>query len=105
MAKWTDYFISGVWKDNTGNITHVMLHEVNEKNEYVLGVKTPVSTVISLINKNYSVITITWNYPSWKRGAKVIVVNEKGIEYLRTVANSTEKDNLDNSIPMNDFNI
>jgi hypothetical protein len=103
MAKWADYFISGVWKDNAGDVTHVMLHEVNEKNEYKKGEKNPLRTVINLINRNKLVMTITWGYPGWKKGALVTVVSENGKEYLRTVANATEKDNLDNSLQMKDF--
>jgi hypothetical protein len=104
MAKWADYFISGVWKDTSGIITHVMLLSVNEENQYAKGVKASCTTVIRLLKIEKQIMTVTWGYPGWKKGAIVTVVSENGKEYLRTVPNATEKDNLDNSIPMNDFN-
>jgi hypothetical protein len=104
MAKWADYFISGVWKDTSGKITHVMLHSVNEENNYSNGYKTSEANAIRIIKSDKQIMTITWAYPGWKKGAIVTVVSENGKEYLRTVPNATEKDNLDNSIPMKDFN-
>ena len=104
MAKWADYLISGVWKDKDGRITNVMLHEDSE-NIFFKGKKTEVATVIGLIKRGKKVITITWNYPSWYCGASVVIVNEFGREYLRTIPNATEKDNLDNSIRMEYFNV
>ncbi|WKL43732.1 hypothetical protein [Flavobacterium sp. ZE23DGlu08] len=44
--------------------------------------------------------TITWGYPDWQIGALVTVVTIGNIEYLRTVANASVKDNLDNLISM-----
>ena len=40
MAKTANYFISGIWKDNNDNITHVLLHTVNEDNSFQYGIKT-----------------------------------------------------------------
>lgn len=100
MAKSADYFISGVWKDNFERITNVMLHTVNDNDSFQLGVKTSESSVINLLKLNRTIKTITWGYPDWHIGASVTYVNIGGIEYLRTVANATTKDNLDNSINM-----
>jgi hypothetical protein len=44
--------------------------------------------------------TITWGYPGWNLGASVIVFTIGNKEYLKTVANASIKDNLDNSINM-----
>jgi hypothetical protein len=100
MAKTADYFISGVWKDNSERITDVMLHTVNENNSFNMGVKTSESNAINLIKLKKTIKTITWNYPGYDVGALVTVVNIGNKEYLRTVANATAKDNLDNSINM-----
>lgn len=100
MAKSADYFISGVWKDDSERITDVMLHTVNENNSFNMGVKTSELNAINLIKANKTIKTITWNYPGYDVGALVTVVNIGNKEYLRTVANATAKDNLDNSINM-----
>jgi hypothetical protein len=102
MAKWADYLITGIWVDDADKITHVMLHEDSETNFSRLG-KTSESEVIKLIKQNKTVRTITWNYPSWKKGALVEYATRNGKEYLRTNPNSTEKDNLDNSLRMSVF--
>jgi hypothetical protein len=95
-----DYFITGVWKDKNGNITDVFLHK-NGESGFEKGIKAPEKSVIELINKGKSIKTLVWNYPSWKQKAEVIVVQN----YLRTKPNSTEKDNLDNLIDMNAYNL
>lgn len=100
MAKSADYFISGVWKDNSERITDVLLHTVNDDNSFQYGVKTSESSAINLIKVKKTIKTITWNYPGYDIGALVTVVNIGNKEYLRTVANATAKDNLDNSINM-----
>lgn len=100
MAKSADYFVSGVWKDNSERITDVMLHTVNDNDSFQLGVKTSESSAINLLKLNRTIKTITWGYPNWHIGASVTFVTIGSNEYLRTVANATVKDNLDNSISM-----
>ncbi|RIV68703.1 DUF3892 domain-containing protein [Flagellimonas aequoris] len=100
MAKLANYFISGVWKDSNDNITHVLLHMVNDDNSFQYGVKTTESVAINLIKQRNTIKTITWGYPNWQIGASVTYVNSNNREYLRTVANATQKDNLDNAINM-----
>ncbi|NCP07192.1 MAG: hypothetical protein COZ16_04070 [Flavobacteriaceae bacterium CG_4_10_14_3_um_filter_31_253] len=100
MSKSADYFISGVWKDNSERITDVMLHTVNDNDSFQFGVKTSESSVINLLKVNKTIKTITWEYPDWYIGAFVTYVTIGSNEYLRTVANATVKDNLDNSINM-----
>ncbi|GAA4456493.1 hypothetical protein GCM10023092_21800 [Rurimicrobium arvi] len=100
MAKTSDYYISGVWKDSSQVITHVMLHPVTDNNGFHRGEKTIESEVIKLIKQGNIIKTITWGYPGWNIGAKVGAVTISGREYLKTDANATVKDNLDNSISM-----
>ncbi len=102
MSKWADYLISGVWfttQNNSKRISHVMLHADSDSG-FEHGIKTSESEVIKLLKNKKSVITITWNYPGWQKGAAVTYETVQGQEYLRTVANATTKDNLDNSISM-----
>ena len=96
----TDYFITGVWKDKNGNITDVILHE-NGKDGFKKGIKKSERFVIQLINQGKSIKTLIWEYPSWMEKAEIIVVED----YLRTKPNSSQKDNLDNLINMNAFNL
>jgi hypothetical protein len=100
MTKLADYFISGVWKDNSERITDVMLHTVNDNNTFNLGVKTSETNAINQLKLKKTIKTITWGYPEWQIGASVTVINIGGVEYLKTVGNATIKDNLDNSINM-----
>lgn len=100
IMKLADYFISGVWKDSSERITYVMLHTVNENNSFYMGVKTSESDAIKLLKSKKTIKTITWGYPDWQIGALVTVVSVGNVEYLRTVANASAKDNLDNSINM-----
>ena len=95
-----NYFISGVWKDNAERITDVLLHFVNENNTFNLGVKTTELNVIALLKSKKTIKTITWGYPGWNPGASVIVFTIGNKEYLKTVANASKKDNLDNLINM-----
>lgn len=100
MAKTAHYFISGIWKDSKDNITHVLLHSVSDGDSFKHGVKTTELEAIHLIKNNHILYTITWSYPGWTLGAKLTYVSSGGYEYLRTIQNSTPKDNLDNSIDM-----
>ena len=100
MTKLADYFISGVWKDSSERITDVMLHTVNENNSFNMGVKTSESNAINLLKSKKTIKTITWGYPDWQIGALVTFVAIGNVEYLRTVANASVRDNLDNSINM-----
>lgn len=101
MTKLADYFISGVWKDSSERITDVLLHTVNDNNVFQVGVKTSESNAINLLKSRKTIKTITWGYPEWQIGASVTVVTVGNREYLRTVANASVRDNLDNSISMN----
>ena len=100
MSKISDYFITGVWKDSQKRITHVFLHTVSENNTFDKGVKNTEADTISLLKRNYIIRTITWSYPNWANGAAVLYESRNGNEFLITERNTTTKDNLDNSIPM-----
>ncbi len=95
-----DYFISGVWKDAKGVITHVMIHDVIENGLFrSYGTKTTVNEVIKLLKSHKTIFTMKWEYPSWRGGAKVVTQFVNGIEIIKTVPNTKENDNLDNLFP------
>ena len=99
MEKWADYLISSVRRDSYGVVIEVMLHA--DKGDVIskIGIKTK-DDIISLLKKGKTVCTILWGYPKWNKGAKVDYVNNSNGEYLRTNRNNTDKDNLDNLIPL-----
>jgi len=100
MSKSANYVISGVWKDSKDNITHVMLHPVNDGDTWSMGDKTTEANTIELLKKGYIIKTVVWNYPSWTIRSRVTYIQGIGKEYLRSEANATPKDNLDNLISM-----
>lgn len=101
MAKWADYLISGVWKENN-EITHVLLH-VDNGGDVVYGTKVSANQVIALIERGSTVKTIKWDYKdaNWRIGASVTVIQGAYRKFLRTVADAQTSDNLDNMFPMN----
>lgn len=100
MAKSANYFISGVWKDTFDRITDVMLHTVNDDNSWGMGKKISEFDAINLLKQRKTIKTIVWNYPNWEIKANVIYITRGNNEYLRSDANATTKDNLDNLISM-----
>ncbi|WP_422091323.1 hypothetical protein [Tenacibaculum ovolyticum] len=59
MTKTANYFISGAWKDNSDNITHLLLHTVNEDNSFQHGIKTTELSAINLLKQRNMIKTIT----------------------------------------------
>ncbi len=100
MSRSANYLISGVWKDSSDNINHVMLHPVNDGDAWNMGEKTSEATTIALLKKGNEIRTVVWGYSGWTIKSKVTYVQRFGKEYLRSEANATQKDNLDNLISM-----
>ncbi|MES2479069.1 MAG: DUF3892 domain-containing protein [Bacteroidota bacterium] len=100
MAKWADYLVSHVRKNNQGVITHLLLHPDNGDTIGSIGTIQTEAQVIQLIKSGKTVKTIVWGYPTWNQGATVNIVKGLNGEYLRTDRDKTAKDNLDNIIPM-----
>jgi len=100
MSKTANYVISGVWKNSDDNITHVMLHSVNDGDSWNMGEKTTAASVIALLKKGNIIRTVVWNYPGWFIKSKVTYVQAFGNEYLRSEPNASTRDNLDNLISM-----
>ncbi|WP_428068206.1 DUF3892 domain-containing protein [Chryseobacterium gambrini] len=90
------YAISGVWKDNTGTITHYAIHTVNG-NTLGLATKYTKANAINLLDNNQnSARTLLWNYTdqNWQWGTTVQVVGAGVNRYLRTTQDGTVRDNL-----------
>ncbi|GAA5097808.1 hypothetical protein GCM10023210_33210 [Chryseobacterium ginsengisoli] len=92
------YAISGVWKDTNGVITDYAVHLLTERNtpntfDVAKAEKYSKAEAIRLVNNHY-VRTAIWDYNRklWSLGAEVSVVDN----YLRSDADSTVRDNLEN---------
>jgi Protein of unknown function (DUF3892) len=100
----TNYYITGVWKDSQKRVTDVMLHLVNNDGTFnTRGTKTNKKDVILLIKKGKEIKTLFWEYPNWKTGALVTYETINNIEYLRSLRDTSTKNNLDNSLQMECF--
>lgn len=100
MAK---YKISGVWKDNDGVITHYAVHTVTDTG-HTRGQKMLKKDAILLLDKpENSAVTWMWNYSKsfWQDGATIEIVNGITGKYLRTIHDSTMRDNLAHLINYN----
>lgn len=101
-----DYAISGVWKDNNDVITHYAIHRKTGANGNYLEKpqKYSKADAIALVaTPQHSVYTTIWNYQTakWYKGALIMVVGSGADSYLRTNADNTVKDNLDNLLNYN----
>ena len=98
MAKWADCVITRVRFNTEG--THIDQVEVADDGEKGIGTKRDESrrTVIANIKGRKSYITAPPSTEQGKvtKGALVGIVTISGAEYLRTDANKTARDNLDN---------
>ncbi len=90
------YYISGVWKNSSGLITHYLVHEIDDQGEVVVTKKMTKTTVINKLDLGHKAVTVVWNYVkvSWMEGEDVEVVNGQNGSYLRTLPDSRRTDNL-----------
>ena len=99
MAKWADYVITRVRFNTAG--THIDQVEVADDGENGIGTKRNEkrTTVIANIKAKKTYVTAppsTTESGKITKGAPVGIVVVNGTEYIRTDANKTAKDNLDN---------
>lgn len=95
MAKWADYLISAVrYNSEHSHITHLKVRE--DKGDTVgVGENYTRQTVVNAINNETSFITIYKSESNeWKKGAKVYIFKVNGTNYIKTVDNQKEEDNL-----------
>lgn len=95
MDKWADYCISNVRYDSP--ITHIEQVKVRQDLGDSLGVPSTwdKDDVLDTLRNNESFCTITdGSNNKWEKGAKVEIITINGTDYIKTVKDSTEKDNL-----------
>lgn len=95
MSKWADYLISAVRFNEAG--THIVKVKVHVDNGDTVGASSEMTRqdVISKIDDNITFATIYNNSGQWKLGAKVKTVTIGGVRYIKTYADDTTADNLE----------
>lgn len=96
MAKWADYGISAV-RYNAKH-THIDRVRAHPDNGDTIGIAVEFerATVIKAIKDGYTFVTIISNGGKWKKGQPVYIIKVNGTEYIKTVDNGKEADNLEN---------
>jgi len=95
--KWADYLISEVRFNDEE--THIVKVKVHPDNGDKVGSWTEWTRqeVISSIDAGYTFATIyKGSNGNWNLGAHIITITIEGVRYIKTQADTTKKDNLDN---------
>jgi len=93
--KWADYLISQV-QYNTAE-THIVKVLSHPDNGDSVGTGSEVTrqTVVARLEAGSTYMTITKGADKkWQKGAKVQIITVESVKYIKTVADSTKKDNL-----------
>jgi len=94
MTEWGDYCISAVRYDGDTHIDQVRVHK-NNNGKVDNSEIWPRRDVITALKMNYELITLIENQGQWVQGSKVIIHHIDGTDYIKTVKDSTTRDNLD----------
>jgi len=97
MSKWADFGISAV-KYNADH-THIVKVRAHPDNGDTLGTPIEVTRqdVVTNIKAKITYVTITTGADGkWSKGQPVYVITVNGQEYIKTVDNGKECDNLEN---------
>jgi len=97
MTKWADYAISAV-RYNVRH-THIDKVRVHPDNGDSIGESTEWTRadVIAAIKRGTTFVTIFKNKDGkWEKGQPVYIIRVNGVEYIKTVDNGKEEDNLEN---------
>lgn len=94
MVQWANFLISAV-KYNSDH-THIIQVQQHQDSDKQAGPAQIVSrqTVVSNIKAGFTYVTVYSDGGQWKRGQRVIIDLVSGIEYIKTLADQTTKDNL-----------
>ncbi|WP_337922648.1 DUF3892 domain-containing protein [Vibrio cholerae] len=99
MEKWADYLISAVRYDaNHSHITHVHVMEDNGATLGTVSTYTRQAVVEKILNGFTFETAYKNNLNNYQRGQKVFIIKVNNINYLKTVDNDKEEDNLE-SLP------
>lgn len=99
MTKWADYLISAVRFEETPttkHISHVKVHEDKGENLSNPPEIWSKESVIKALDNGKTFKTIVLEMDAWKQGEKVFKVWIVNAYYIKTRADGTVKDNLDN---------
>ena len=97
MAKWADYGISAV-RYNSAH-THIDRVKAHPDNGDTIGspIEKSRQEVISAIKGGTTFVTIIKNSEGkWIKGQPVFIIRINGTEYIKTVDNGKQSDNLEN---------
>jgi hypothetical protein len=97
--KWADYVITAVRFNAAGtHIEQVKVSEHDVENSQLVNmVIKSRSSVVASIGSGYTFCTATQNSNGgYSYGAEVKIVTIEGTKYIKTKADSSKKDNLDN---------
>jgi hypothetical protein len=96
MSKWADYGISAVRYNNTHS--HIDSARVHPDNGDTIGTPTdyPRSAIVNAIKAGSTFVTILKSGANWSKGQPVYVIRVNGTDYIKTVDNGKEQDNLEN---------
>jgi hypothetical protein len=95
--KWADYVITAVRFNITG--THIESVQVRQDDGESIGAATTTSRsdVVRLLEAGYTFCTATMgDNGKWNKGATVKIVEIDNQKFIRTKADGTKADNLDN---------
>jgi len=94
MAQWANFLISAV-RYNSDH-THIIQVQQHVDSDTSVGIGQVVSrqTVVSNIKSRYTYATIYSNDGKRKLGQRIIIDPVNGIEYIKTLADRTTRDNL-----------
>jgi len=94
MVQWANFLISAV-KYNSDH-THIIQVKQHVDSDTQVGIAQVVSrqTVVSNIKSGYTYATIYPDGEKWKIGQRIIIYPVNGIEYIKTLADRTTRDNL-----------
>jgi hypothetical protein len=94
--KWADYLISAV-RYNSAD-THIDSVRVHQDKGDTVGTGSDESraTIVAALQMGTTFVTIFMNAAgTWDKGAEVRTVHIDGVNYIRTDADRTKRDNLD----------
>jgi Protein of unknown function (DUF3892) len=92
-----EYRISGVWKEEDGDITDYAFHAFNpQTGRFSLPTKKSKAEAIALLDAGHSAKTIVWNYTyaTWYKGEDVYVAGSGANRYLKSKPDDKISDNL-----------
>ena len=95
MTELGEYGISAVRYDGETRIAQVRVHK-NNNGKLKKSEIWPRRDIIAALKMDYKLITLIGDQDQWVMGSKVLIEDINGTEYIKTVKDSTLRDNLDN---------